>query len=142
MTRQRRIILDALESVRTHPTAEDIYRMVRPRLQRLSLATVYRNLEVLCEQGLARKIETAGTTRRYDGDASEHYHVRCLGCGAIGDVRKAPVSVSRTGLARATDFQIVGHRLEFLGYCPSCKGRRRRGARDAPARRRSGGGDV
>ncbi|MGE5577510.1 MAG: Fur family transcriptional regulator, partial [Syntrophothermus sp.] len=52
MTRQRQIILEELKNVTTHPTADEVYEMVRRRLPRISLGTVYRNLELLAEEGI------------------------------------------------------------------------------------------
>ncbi len=60
MTRQRSIILEELRNVCTHPSADEIYEMVRRRLPRISLGTVYRNLEILCELREIQKIETGG----------------------------------------------------------------------------------
>ena len=61
MTRQRRVILEALRGTTSHPTADEVYEMVRRRLPRISLGTVYRNLEILSGEGLVAKLEMAGT---------------------------------------------------------------------------------
>jgi Fur family ferric uptake transcriptional regulator len=57
MTRQRRVILEELRKVNTHPSADEIYEIVRKRLPRISLGTVYRNLEILSESGDIQKLE-------------------------------------------------------------------------------------
>jgi len=129
MTSQRKVILEELRGVDTHPTADKIYEMVRRRLPRISLGTVYRNLETLADQGLIRKYETAGSQRRYDGDPSNHYHVRCLRCERLDDVPVKPVADVEHLLRGRTDYEIVGHRLEFEGICPDC--RRRHADREA-----------
>ncbi len=123
MTRQRRVILEELRKVRCHPTADEIYVRVRRRLPRISLGTVYRNLELLTATGLVRRIEPAGSQgpSRYDGDTAAHYHVRCLGCGRIGDVPAGPVAGIEEPFRGSSEFEIVGHRLELLGWCPRCK---------------------
>ena len=71
MTRQRPVILEELKNLTTHPTADELYSMVRRRLPRISLGTVYRNLEILSEMGLAQKLESAGAQRRYGGDVTD-----------------------------------------------------------------------
>ena len=86
MTRQRAVILEELRKVKTHPTADELYSIVRERLPRISLGTVYRNLDFLADTGEIRRLEAAGTTKRFDGDISWHQHVRCIHCGRIGDV--------------------------------------------------------
>ena len=68
LTRQRSIILEELRAMGRHPTACELYDAVRGRLPRISLATVYRNLEFLSEKGLIRKITTAGRRKRFDMD--------------------------------------------------------------------------
>ena len=119
LTNQRKVILEELQSVTSHPTADELYEMVRKRLPRISLGTVYRNLEVLSSCGLILKLEVAGQQKRFDGDTSPHHHVRCIKCGRVGDVFKVrdyPDIIDHC----ETDFTITGHRLEFLGVCPEC----------------------
>jgi Fur family ferric uptake transcriptional regulator len=96
--------------------------MVRERLPRVSLGTVYRNLEIMAGSGLILKLEVAGTQRRYDGTTDDHYHVRCEICGKVDDIQIKPLSLDRE-IKGATPYEISGHRLEFKGRCPTCKGK-------------------
>lgn len=121
MTRQRRIILEELRKLHTHPTADEVYDTVRKRVPRISLGTVYRNLELLSQWGLARKMDLAGTPRRFDGSLEDHYHVRCVGCGAVKDVPVEPLRDLEESIRSNTDFEIIGHRLSFVGFCPRCR---------------------
>ena len=120
MTAQRKVILEALRRVDTHPTADTIYAMVRRKLPRISLATVYRNLEWLAEAGLIQKYESGGSQRRFDGDPSDHYHVRCVRCGRLEDLRMDRSATLEQAAREKTNYRIVGHRLEYLGICPAC----------------------
>ncbi len=121
MTRQRQVILEELGKVRSHPTADEVYDMVRRRLPRVSLGTVYRNLEMLSELGMIRKLELGGSRRRFDGNVRDHYHVRCISCGRLEDAPVKSVAPVEDALRRVTDYEIIGHRLEFIGLCPQCK---------------------
>lgn len=121
MTRQRRVILDELRKVTSHPTADELYRKVRRRLPRISLGTVYRNLEVLSGSGSILKLDLAGRQRRFDGDLSPHYHVRCVQCGRVEDVVAAPQTGLENSPTDAKGYRIIGHRLEFTGICPRCQ---------------------
>lgn len=122
MTRQRDVILAALRSVCTHPTADEVYAMVRERLPRISLGTVYRNLQLLAECGKIRMLVLSGAQKRFDGRPEKHYHVRCVRCGRIGDLMMdEPDPLDQTARS-VSDFQILGHRLEFEGVCPACRG--------------------
>lgn len=120
MTRQRKEILEELRKVTTHPSADEVYAMVKKRIPQISLGTVYRNLEVLAEMGEIQKIRMGGAQNRFDGNAMNHYHMRCLKCDRVMD---APVQI-HDALSRALDgvegFTAVGHRVEFIGYCSKC----------------------
>lgn len=120
MTRQRKVILEALQGLRSHPTADQVYQIVRRRLPRISLGTVYRNLDTLASVGLIRDIRLGGSPRRFDGMIDPHYHVRCLRCGRVDDAPVKPIRSIERAARRASDYEMVGHRLEFIGLCPRC----------------------
>lgn len=121
MTKQRQVILEELRAVTSHPTADDMYDMVRRRLPNVSLGTVYRNLEMLAESGVVQKLDIGGTKKRFDGNVAVHYHLRCLACGRVDDVH-LDLGVDLEAMASAvTDYAILRHRLEFIGVCPHCE---------------------
>ncbi len=120
LTAQRQIILEELAKVTSHPTANEVYDMVRKRLPRIGLGTVYRNLELMAETGLILKLEVGGTQKRFDATTHLHYHVRCSECGRVDDI-ELPVQTKLDRLAaKACDYQIIGHHIEFSGICPDC----------------------
>lgn len=120
-TKQKQVILEEIRRTFSHPTADEVYKMVRSRLPRISLGTVYRNLENLAAQGLIQRLDAGGTQRRFDGNPRRHYHVRCMGCGKVDDIPgEADELLDR--LARSfSDYEIWGHQLEFRGFCPQCQ---------------------
>jgi len=120
MTQQRRVILEELRRENIHPTADQLYETVRKRLPHVSLGTIYRNLELLTAIGEIQTLEIAGSQKRYDGVAQQHYHVRCVYCGRIDDAPIAPLNRLEDKLYGTTVYTIMGHRLEFLGLCPEC----------------------
>ena len=120
-TPQRRVILEELCAAHTHPTAAELYDRVRRRLPRVSLGTVYRNLEVLHQDGVIRKLEFAGGETRFDGDLGDHYHVRCTACGHIADVYGLPADQRPAQPAELAGFKVESHRLEDFGLCPDCR---------------------
>ncbi|HPQ66607.1 MAG TPA: transcriptional repressor [bacterium] len=119
-TRQRSAILEELRKVKTHPTAEEVHEMVRRRLPRISLGTVYRNLEALSAAGTIRKLATAGSRKRFDADSRNHYHLRCVGCGRVVDLELSVEERLNEEAARSTGYRVLGHELEFQGWCPDC----------------------
>ena len=76
-TRQRDVILGELRNSLTHPTATELYDLVRRRLPKISLGTVYRNLDLLARMGIIQRLEMAGAETRFDGDRRPHDHIRC-----------------------------------------------------------------
>lgn len=119
LTRARRIILDVVRASEAHPPAAMVYRDVRRRLPRVSLATVYRNLRVLAAEGLlTERADAAGM--RFDGNTAAHDHFTCVACDRIFDV---PASTARVParLAGYAGFEVLSRRVEFYGRCVRCR---------------------
>ncbi|HPC46943.1 MAG TPA: transcriptional repressor [Deltaproteobacteria bacterium] len=126
MSRQRGVILEEIRKVRTHPTASDVYDLVKERLPRISLGTVYRNLEQLAAEGLILKLDLGTGQRRFDACTDDHVHIRCASCGRVDDVplqRTDAVVTMYEGVARATGYDVSGCEIDFVGVCPACRAR-------------------
>jgi Fur family ferric uptake transcriptional regulator len=124
MTRQRAVILEELEKVGTHPTAYEIYEMVRRRLPRISLGTVYRNLDLLASSGLIRRLDAGSGQRRFDATVEEHSHIRCTSCGRVDDVSVHTadgIAALYRGVERLTGYRVSGLEMGFTGLCPDCR---------------------
>jgi len=121
-TRQRQVVLDELRQLTTHPTAAELHEIARQRLPRLSLGTVYRNLELLARSGQIRKLEGGSGQARFDGCLTRHHHVRCVHCGRVEDARGLPEDPVRVEVRELAGYEIFGYRLELVGSCPDCSG--------------------
>jgi len=122
MTPQRKILVEELRRLHSHPTADELYQVVRRRLPHISLGTVYRNLEILSRTGIIRKIELGGAQRRFDGDLEIHQHIRCTECGRIDDLPAgAAITNCDQDLVEGTGYEVVERRVEFIGICPECR---------------------
>ncbi len=119
-TQQRTIILDEVRSSKNHPSADELYSRVKKRLPRISLGTVYRNLEILTQLGEIQELKLSGSLKRYDWNPSKHYHIRCINCDRVDDAPIAPLNQIEDDLYETTVFEIIGHNLEFTGLCPDC----------------------
>ena len=119
MTRQRAEILAELRKAKNHPTAEELHARVRRALPKISLGTVYRNLELLAQAGEILRLDGGSHGRRFDGDMAPHLHVRCLRCGRVADVSGAPRAPALDGLS-APGFAILRSRVELEGLCEAC----------------------
>lgn len=127
MTRQRAAVLDTMRGLReagVHPTSDEVYMEVRKVIPRISLATVYRNLYVLSEEGQIQRVETGGGAVRFDGDPSPHLHVRCVRCGKLEDLGDVELKVGSLAGVEARGYRVLGVRAEVLGVCEACAGNR------------------
>ena len=121
MTRQRKLLMEILDRRNWHPTAEEVYGLVRQRAPKISLGTVYRNLDVLSRQGIIQKIEAAGVQRRYDGNPKPHFHAQCLQCLEVWDAETDEEGFLPPALVSCPDFLTTGYRVVFEGYCAQCR---------------------
>lgn len=120
LTTQRQIILEELGKVSSHPTANEVYDMVRKRLPRIGLGTIYRNLELMAESGIILKLEVGGTQKRFDATVETHYHIRCTSCGRVDDIDIEVKDNINEIAARSCDYKVLGHHIEFSGICVDC----------------------
>jgi Fur family transcriptional regulator, ferric uptake regulator len=120
-TLQRRVILEELCRLTSHPTAVELYQIVRQRLPHVSLGTVYRNLDLLAQSGTINKLDFSDAETRFDGDARPHDHLRCVRCGRVDDLPGAPLVLSTEEPHDLRGYQVLGHRLELMGVCPRCR---------------------
>ncbi len=92
-------------------------------MPRISLGTVYRNLDILSGTGQIVKLEV-GTQSRYDGTLAEHDHILCRECGRMDDVSpevlQNAAEILRTADAAIEGYEAVSHRLYFVGTCSQC----------------------
>ncbi len=124
-TSQRAAVYDHLLRAGAHPTTEEVYQSVKRDLPRISLATVYKALEVLVSSGLAARLPAGAgeASARYDARRDDHYHLRCLRSGAVLDletpfdpalIHKLDPALTRNLQRRG--FHVTGYRLELVGY--------------------------
>ena len=121
MTHQREVILDELGKSKSHPTADSLYEKVKKRLPRISLATVYRNLEILSEAGMIKKLEISGRQKRFDWDLEQHDHIFCVQCRRVDNIELVRDQKLSLPAEYDLDYQIAGCRVEFYGICPKCQ---------------------
>jgi Fur family ferric uptake transcriptional regulator len=124
MTKQKRVVLEELSKVKNHPTAYDVYEMVKSRLPRISLGTVYRNLDQLSSGGQIRRLDMGQSQRRFDAVVDDHLHIRCISCGKVDDVPLNPAMSTITikdMVSSQSGYDVLGCEMDFQGICPKCK---------------------
>lgn len=121
MTNQREIILRELLNSKQHLTADELYDIVKKIMPRISLATVYRNLEILSEAGIIGKLEISGRQKRFDYDPSDHDHIYCAICHRVDNLDISEKTVDPEELNSVKGYSVTGYRLEIIGICPECQ---------------------
>lgn len=120
-THQRKLVLDAVLASSSHPTADEIFAAVRATDPKVSRGTVYRNLNLLSEEGAILHIKTPGGSR-FDKTVEPHTHLACTGCGRVIDA-EAPYAAELDSAVeeRVTGWQVFSHYTIFEGICPDCR---------------------
>lgn len=119
MTYQRSKVLERLKDLKTHPTADIIYGAVKKDIPNITLATVYRNLNLLAEKGKILRLEINGEYH-YDGDMCCHQHCVCRKCGKIIDVFQKEISNYAMKKIKSNKFDAECVNIIFSGICKRC----------------------
>ena len=120
-TKQKETILKVLKNTRSHPTADQIYDEVRKEIPNISKGTIYRNLQVLQEDGAIFTLNLNGTLSRYEVKQESHYHFRCERCGRVFDLDEPIDKEIDARVSRHTGFKVSHHQTEFRGLCKECQ---------------------
>lgn len=103
-----------------HPTAQGIYRDVKKIYPTISLATVYKTLQILKEIGLIQELNLPKGQTRFDADPSPHIHLICNGCGAIRDIKDSALRAMVSRVASTESFAVIAQNFDIYGTCQSC----------------------
>lgn len=121
VTPQRLAVYEVLSNTKEHPNAEMIFSSLQATYPTMSLATVYKTIDILNEIGLVQILNAGEDSFRYDADTSEHAHVRCVDCGKVEDLYDLDVEKFNKGIEKNTHYKLVGQQFYFYGVCPDCQ---------------------
>ena len=121
-TIQRSFVLEAVNELHCHATADEVYKEVIKKHPTISKATVYRNLNLLADMGEAIKITTPDGGDRFDGNTHPHYHVVCTCCNRVFDLHidEAHINTMNKLAEEHFDGTIDSHATLFYGTCQDC----------------------
>ena len=121
-SKQREIILEVIKENRIHPTAEEIYNIVIKKEPQISKSTVYRNINILVEQGKIKQLKMAIGPDRYDYLHDNHYHAICDKCGKVFDFKYNfnNKEISKE-LQKQIGMEMEVHSITIYGICEDCK---------------------
>ena len=121
LTSQRRAVLEALKDFKGHPSAEEVYLVVKKKNPRVALGTVYQALSVLEEIGLIEAKHWSESPVRYDLNTEPHYDIRCVRCGEVTEIRGVEFEDFATRIRENTPYEVTNASLVIEGVCPNCQ---------------------
>jgi Fe2+ or Zn2+ uptake regulation protein len=124
LTSQRRAVLEALKDFRGHPSAEEVYLVVKKRNPKVALGTVYQALSVLEEIGLIEAKHWSESPVRYDLNTEPHYDIRCTRCGEVAEIPGIEFEDFAARIRENTPYKVTNASLVIEGLCPHCQAER------------------
>lgn len=124
-TKQRQCIYDAIKSTQCHPDANWVYKKVCKKIPNISLGTIYRNINMLCNESKIKDISIEPGITRYEGNLSNHYHIICTKCSSIIDIENENASeinkLLEEKLLKDLQYSDLTCDIVFKGICDKCK---------------------
>ena len=120
-TIQKELILEAVRGLKRHLTADEVYEYITKEHPTIGKGTVYRNLNILAEEGAIRKVEVPDGPDCFDFTLKNHYHVKCLKCGKVYDVDMDVLPDLLDKIHDPHGMQFVDYDIFFKGICASCR---------------------
>lgn len=121
LTSQRQAVLDALKDAQGHPSAEDVYLIVKRNNPRVALGTVYQALSVLEEIGVIEAKHWSESPTRYDLNVDPHLDIRCARCGEVSEIPGVEFGNLETLIRRNTPYEVTRTTVVVEGLCPACR---------------------
>lgn len=125
-SKQRELIIENLRKRKDHPTAEKLFIDLKKEMPELGIATVYRNLTELCDEGIIIKVKSKTGPDRYDGNTKSHIHFECKECRKIVDIylkeeQKEEIDKITRQLVDEEKFKFENSAIYLEGICQKCK---------------------
>ncbi|MBS4914341.1 MAG: transcriptional repressor [Veillonella sp.] len=121
VTPQRIAIYQVLYGQNEHPTAEMIYQSLRNEHPTMSLATVYKTMEIFEKIGLVKVLDIGDECSRYDWDTHNHPHLRCTVCNRVDDLDGMEMEDMFHEVEMLSQYKVTGQQITFEGVCPDCQ---------------------
>lgn len=122
-SKQRGLVLHYMKQINGHVSAEQVFEALNQNGKCISLATVYRNLDILSEMNEIKKIAHPVNGYVYDKTAEPHYHLYCVKCDRLFDAPNSYVGKLDMAMKSQSGWEIYSHSILFEGVCPTCAGK-------------------
>ena len=121
-TIQKDLVRNAVYEMKRHVTANEVYEFIKESYPTIGKGTVYRNLDILVEEGALRKVEVSEGPNRFDFTLKNHYHVRCVKCGEVSDVDMDEIPDLMKKIHDTHGIEFLDYDISFKGICQKCRG--------------------
>jgi Fur family peroxide stress response transcriptional regulator len=119
-TPQRIAIAQFVFNRKDHPTAEQVFDVVKRTHPSISLSTVYNTLNSMKDVNMVQEL-AFGNTHRYDPNTSIHVNLVCMNCGDIIDIENKTIEKEIDKISKRNGVSITGHRFDIYGICRKCE---------------------
>ena len=120
-TIQKDLVRNAVYEMKRHVTANEVYEFIKESYPTIGKGTVYRNLDILVEEGALRKVEVSEGPNRFDFTLKNHYHVRCVKGGEVSDVDMDDIPDLMKKIHDTHGIEFLDYDISFKGICPKCR---------------------
>ena len=120
MTKQRKLILEIIQSSHRHLTAEEIFIKAKEKMQHIAMGTVYRNINLMVEDGIIERISIPNSADRFDKNPDDHDHAVCVNCGNVIDVK---INGLKDFIENSLGKPIISYELNLKLNCDDCEGK-------------------
>ncbi|MGE4584926.1 MAG: Fur family transcriptional regulator [Sphaerochaeta sp.] len=120
-TIQKGLVWEAVSTATDHPSAEEIYETIVLKHPSISRATVYRNLNMLVDEGKVRRVRVLGGPDHFDHTLVQHYHIQCTSCKKVSDIDVPNGIDIGVELMETYGYIIESYEVVFNGICPDCQ---------------------
>ena len=120
-TIQKELVKNAVFELKSHITADGVYEFIKKEHPTIGKGTVYRNLGILAEQGVIRKLEIPDGPDCFDYVPEKHHHVKCVKCGKLFDVDIMEMPDFLNSVKNTNGVKILDYDIYFKGICPACE---------------------
>jgi Fur family transcriptional regulator, peroxide stress response regulator len=117
ITPQRIAIIKYVINTQSHPSAEEIHKIIQKKYPMVSMATVYKTLDLLRKMSMVQELGFADGSARYEANVEKHINIICMRCGRIDDIDEHSLSTLESKVAEKSNYEI----FELYGFCSECK---------------------
>ena len=120
-TIQKDLVRNAVYEMKRHVTANEVYEFIKESYPSIGKGTVYRNLDILVEEGALRKVEVSEGPNRFDFTLKNHYHVKCVKCREVSDVDMDEIPDLMKKIHDTHGIEFLDYDISFKGICSKCR---------------------